>query len=81
MEDNGVIQSTFHTLSKPNIHEMIMTNTSEWQTQNAKCSRIPHDLKLNTLITIIDLGLKQHVHIQSKTLNKMAFQVPWVKKQ
>ena len=32
MEDNGVIQSTFHTLSKPNIHEMIMTNTSEWPT-------------------------------------------------
>ena len=31
MEDNGVIQSTFHTLSKPKIHEMIMTNTS------AKC--------------------------------------------
>ena len=56
MEDNGVIQSTFHTLSKPNIHEMIMTNTSEWQTQNAKCSRIPHDLNLNTLIRIIDLG-------------------------
>ena len=72
MEDNGVIQSTFHTLSKPNIHEMIMTN--------AKCSRIPHDLKLTTLIRI-DLGLKQHVHMQSKTLNKMAFQVPWVKKQ
>lgn len=43
MEDNGVIQSTFHTLSKPKIHEMIMTNTSGGQTQNAKCSRTPHD--------------------------------------
>lgn len=29
MEDNGIIQSTFHTLSKPKIHEIIMTNTSE----------------------------------------------------
>ena len=45
MQDNGVIQSTFHTLSKPKINEMIMTNTSERQTQNAKCARIPHDLK------------------------------------
>ena len=45
MEDNGVIQSTFHTFSKPKIHEIIMTNTSEWQTENAKCSRIPHDLE------------------------------------
>ena len=45
MEDNRVIQSTFHTLSKPNIHEMIMTNTSERQTQNVKCARIPHDLE------------------------------------